>query len=148
MKILISACLLGINCRYNGAAQPDEKLIRFVEESGHCFIHVCPECLGGLPVPRAPAEIIGTKVRLKSGEDVTQQFYDGAERTLAIAKAEGCELAILKERSPSCGCGMIYDGTFTGTQVKGNGITAQMLLDHGFPVYGESQFDYAMHGNV
>lgn len=138
-KLLLSACLLGRSCKYNGGSN----YIPAVEALGDRYelIPVCPECLGGLPVPRDPSERVGNKVLSKSGADVTAAFTEGAERTLEAAREHGAALALLKERSPSCGCGTIYDGTFTGTVVPGNGVTAELLLENGVRVYGESRID-------
>ena len=137
MKILISACLLGIPCRYDGAskAQP------WAEELAwhHELVPVCPEQLGGLPTPRDPSERREGRVVMNTGADVTEQYRRGAEAALRLCRMLGCEAAILKERSPSCGHGTIYDGTFTGTLTDGDGVTAELLLRNGIPVYGESQ---------
>ena len=100
---------------------------------------VCPEAFGLLPIPHDPSERVGDKVLSKSGEEVTQAFRKGAEKTLAVVEKEGVRLAVLKERSPSCGCGSIYDGTFTGKVVPGNGVAAELLLQHGVTIYGESR---------
>ncbi len=138
-KLLISACLLGHSCKYNGGSNytPAVEALRGLYE----LIPVCPECLGGLPTPRDPSERVGNKVLSKSGADVTAAFTEGAERALKSAREHGAALALLKERSPSCGCGTIYDGTFTSTVVPGNGVTAELLLENGVRVYGESRID-------
>ena len=138
-KVLISACLLGRNCKYNGG----NNYTPLVEELEGRFdlVPVCPECLGGLPIPRAPSERAGEKVLSKTGADVTGAFQRGAEKTLEIARREGVRRAVLKERSPSCGCGSIYDGTFTGAVVPGNGLAAELLLRHGITIYGESRLE-------
>ena len=135
-KLLISACLLGRNCKYNGGNNYTPR----VEElkAGFDLVEVCPECLGGLPTPHDPSERVGDKVLSKTGADVTAAFRRGAEETLAIARREGVKRAVLKERSPSCGCGAIYDGTFTGTVVPGSGVAAELLLSHGVEIFGES----------
>ena len=117
-KLLVSACLLGENCKYNGGNNRDEQ-VRALERYFQ-LIPVCPECFGGLPIPREPSEIRDGCVVSKSGVDVTAAFADGAEKTLYIAEEENCGLALLKERSPSCGCGAIYDGSFTGALVPGH----------------------------
>ena len=137
MKLLISACLLGRNCKYSGGNNRNEQ-VRALERYFQ-LIPVCPECFGGLPIPREPSEIRDGCVVSKSGVDVTAAFADGAEKTLYIAEEENCGLALLKERSPSCGCGEIYDGTFTGTVVEGWGVTAELLRREGIPVLGESR---------
>lgn len=142
MTFLISACLLGEPCRYNGEAKANPAVLEFVQNSGHTFITVCPEVLGGLPIPRAPAERLGSRVKNREGEDVTKAFLLGAEKTLALAQQHRCDGAILKERSPSCGHGQIYDGTFSGRLIPGDGITSQLLRAHCIPVYGESRLPY------
>lgn len=139
MKILVSACLLGTPCRYDGTG----KLIPAIQRLaalGHTLIPVCPEVLGGLSTPRPPAELgPDGRVKTRAGTDVTQAYQQGAEHTLMLAQRHGCTMAILKERSPSCGCGSIYDGHFSGQLISGNGVTAQLLLHHGIRVLGESQ---------
>ena len=136
MRILISACLLGSRCRYDGASK-EHPLVKTLAER-HMLVPVCPEQLGGLPTPRPPAERRGDRVVTRFG-DVTEQYRRGAEETLKLCKLFGCEAAVLKERSPSCGRGAVYDGTFTGTLTPGDGVTAELLASHGIPVYGESQ---------
>lgn len=135
-KILVSACLLGEPLRYDGAAKPCEAVLA-LKERYQC-IPVCPEQLGGLPTPRVPSERRGKRVVTKSGKDVTAEYERGAKETLKIAQKEGCRIAVLKERSPSCGCGEIYDGTFSGARKGGNGVTAELLLKNGIKVFGES----------
>lgn len=139
MNILVSACLLGINCRYDGKG----KLVDTLKTLGkkHNLIPICPEIYGGMTTPREPSEKIKDKVISKSGKDVTDNFIRGAQETLKLAKLYDCQLAILKERSPSCGYGKIYDGTFTGNIVDGNGITAELLVKNGIKVIGESKID-------
>jgi uncharacterized protein YbbK (DUF523 family) len=139
MKLLISACLLGERCRYDGKSKPlpAETLARLRER--YVLVPVCPEQLGGLPTPRTPSERQGTRVVMKTGEDVTAQYRRGAEAALETARREGVMAALLKERSPSCGNGRIYDGSFTGTLTDGNGVTAELLTANGFSVYGESE---------
>lgn len=136
MRILISACLLGVCCRYDGASKPHPLAVELAEK--HELIPVCPEQLGGLATPRPPAERQGKAVIAKTGADVTEQYRRGAEEALKLCRLLGCEAAVLKERSPSCGSGEIYDGTFTGTLIAGDGVTAELLKAHGIPVYGES----------
>ena len=139
--ILVSKCLTGCPCRYDGASKPDPAIKALVESGG--AIAVCPEQLGGLPTPRVPAELTGSgedvldnKARAVTydGRDVTAQFVLGAERALAIAKENGIKRAILKGKSPSCGMGRIYDGSFTGTLAPGSGVTAALLLRNGITV--------------
>lgn len=139
MKILVSACLLGENCKYSGGNNKCDDVIRLGEK--HKLVPICPECFGGLPIPRVPSEIKNGRVYSKTGEDLTEAFHDGAEKALYVAEESGCQLAILKERSPSCGFGKIYDGSFTGKTIDGNGITAQLLYDHGITILGESKID-------
>ena len=137
MKLLIAACLLGVPCRYDGAAKPQpwaEELAR-----RHELVPVCPEQLGGLPTPRHPSERQGDRVVMNTGMDVTEQYRRGADAALRLCRMLGCEAAVLKERSPSCGHGKIYDGSFTGTLTDGDGVTAEPLIRNGIPVYGESQ---------
>lgn len=131
MKIMVSACLLGENCKYNGGNNYNERVIRYCE--GNEVFPVCPEVLGGLPIPRESAEIVNGEVRTRF-KSVDAEFRRGAELALQQALNEGVELAILQSRSPSCGVGRIYDGTFTGNKKPGNGIFAQMLIDRGIKV--------------
>ena len=135
--VLISACLLGCPCRYDGAskAHPDAlALSRAVE-----LIPICPEQMGGLPTPRPPAERRGDAVVTQEGGDVTVQYRRGGEEAVRMASLFGCETAVLKERSPSCGCAGIYDGTFTRILTPGEGVAAGMLRRSGVNVIGESQ---------
>ncbi|MDO5324280.1 MAG: DUF523 domain-containing protein [Clostridia bacterium] len=138
-RILVSACLLGVNCRYNGERKKLEGIERLMERAE--LIPVCPEILGGLPTPRPPAERVGDRVMNREGMDVTEAYQRGAEETLRLAELFGAHLALLKERSPSCGMGKIYDGSFQGRIVDGSGVTAQLLAAHGIYVYGESRID-------
>lgn len=137
MKILVSACLLGVRCRYDGKSKPHPAVERLLEQ--HTLIPVCGEILGGLPTPRVSAERQGARVVTADGRDVTAAYRRGAEEVLRLAERYGCKAAILKERSPSCGSGRIYDGTFTGTLTDGWGVTAELLRDHGICVIGESE---------
>ncbi|MBQ7921645.1 MAG: DUF523 domain-containing protein [Clostridia bacterium] len=137
MNIFISACLLGCPCRYDGNSKPHPDALALAGK--HTLIPFCPECYGGLPTPRKPAEIMGSFVRTKDGEDVTLQYRRGAFLALEMYRLTGCSTAILKENSPSCGCGKIYDGTHTGTLTEGNGVTASLFLENGIPVMGESE---------
>ncbi len=141
MKILVSACLLGIPCRYDGAGKADPAIEK-LRQGGHTLIPVCPEILGGLPTPRPPAERLPDgRVVTREGKDVTAEYRSGAEQALALARKQGCVLTVLKERSPSCGRGRIYDGTFSRTLIPGSGVAAQLLEENGIPVYGESQLE-------
>ena len=142
-KLLISACLLGRNCKYNGG----NNYTPLAEALGERYelVPVCPECLGGLPIPHEPSERVGDRVLSRSGEDVTAAFRRGADRTLEAARRCGARRAVLKERSPSCGCCAIYDGTFTGTVVPGDGLTAELLLAAGIEVLGETRIAELLH---
>lgn len=139
MNILVSACLLGVHCRYDGTGKHMGELDKWKEK--HNFIPVCPEQLGGLPTPREASERLGDKVFSKSHKDVTAEFKKGAKETLKLAKYYNVSLAIMKERSPSCGCKIIYDGTFSGKRVEGNGVAVDALLQAGIKVYGESEIE-------
>ena len=136
MKIMISGCLLGENCKYNGT---HGRRVRYTDKvaehiKGHEVISVCPECLGGLPTPRIPAEIVDGVVTNKAGEIVDVQFRKGAEIALETAKRERIDLAILQSRSPSCGVKQVYDGTFSGKRIDGPGVFAKLLKENGFQV--------------
>ena len=133
--ILVSACLMGDNCKYNGGNNRNEAVIEYLKDK--TYRTVCPEVAGGLQCPRPPAEICGDRVIDKEGNDVTEAFTLGANKTLIFARALKAELCILKANSPSCGCGMIYDGTFSGTKIAGNGITTDLLLKNNFRVITE-----------
>ena len=143
---IISACLCGVNCKYNGLNNYNKECSELFQ-AGKAII-VCPEQLGGLTTPRIPSELTSSasdiienrknKVISKSGEDVTHNFIKGAEETIEIAKKINVELAILKEGSPSCGVNYVYDGTFNGNKIKGVGITTQMLIDMGIKVISEN----------
>lgn len=139
MNILVSACLLGMNCRYDGGSVLDEN-IKQLKEKYH-LVPVCPEIYGGLKTPRDPAERVNDKIITVSGEDVTKEYQNGATETLKLALLYDCKYAILKMRSPSCGYGKIYDGTFSGKLIEGNGVTAQLLADNGITVLGESRIE-------
>ncbi|MBP3616952.1 MAG: DUF523 domain-containing protein [Lachnospiraceae bacterium] len=139
MRVLVSACLLGVNCRYNGVPKEKKEVKELLNREDITLIPVCPEQLGGLPTPRTPSERKGDGVFSKEGEDRTVAFTRGAEEVLRLAKLYGCEVAILKERSPSCGNKEVYDGGFTGTVVTGEGVTAELLRKNGVKVFGESE---------
>ena len=132
MKIMVSACLLGRRCKYNGGDNFNEALARFLED--HDVVPVCPEMAGGLSVPRRPSEIVNGVVMSDAGENVDAAFRAGAAACLQIAKDEGIDLAILQPRSPSCGVHQIYDGTFSGRLTAGSGVFAALLKEHGFRV--------------
>ena len=135
--ILVSACLAGFPCRWDRNSTPDLCVMELVK-TGQA-IPVCPEQLGGLPTPRPPAERQGDRVLTKDGGDVTYQFQRGAEIVLAIAQEFGCRKAILKSCSPSCGKAIIYDGSFMGKLIQGNGLTAELLMQHGIEVFAEDE---------
>lgn len=139
--LLISRCLLGAPCRYDGKSKPLAAETLQALRARYDLIPVCPEVLGGLPTPRTPSERQGSRVVMKTGADVTKEYRRGAEAALQAARENHVCAAVLKERSPSCGKGKIYDGTFTGTLTEGNGVTADVLLNAGFTVYGESEID-------
>ena len=139
MTILVSACLLGCPCRYDGKSKPNDAVLALMEH--HTLIPICPEQMGGLATPRVPAERKDGGVFTERGGDVTEQYRRGAEEALRLAQLYGCKYAILKERSPSCGSGQIYDGSFSRRLIEGDGVTAQLLKSHGITVLGESEVD-------
>lgn len=132
---LCSACLLGVKCKYDNTDSLNKKVVALSKKK--VLVPVCPEQLGGLPTPREPSEIRNDKVFTKSGEDVTKEFVKGAEETLMLAKKLGVKEVIFKQKSPSCGCGRIYDGTFSNKLIKGNGITTALLKKNGIKVVSE-----------
>ncbi len=140
--LLVSACLVGVNCKYSGGnnALPPELLAALEEK--YRLVPICPERDGGLPTPRLPSERKGKRVLNRAGEDVTEAFRRGAQFALETARREGCRLALLKERSPSCGSGEIYDGSFSGTLIPGDGVAAALLKEHGIAVFGETEFAF------
>ena len=148
-KVLISACLLGVKCRHNGRDSKSEEVMERFE--GEELVPVCPEQLGGLSTPRPSAEIVGgdgadvldgsASVITVEGEDKTREFLDGAHQTLEIAKSHNATHAVLKSKSPSCGCGQIYDGSFTSKLSEGDGVTAALLRRHGIHVMTETESD-------
>lgn len=138
MKIVVSACLLGENCKYSGGNNRNEKLLAYLKE--HEVIPVCPEVMGGLPIPRAPAEIVKGVVQTEAGISVDDEFRRGAEVALQRALDQGAELAILQSRSPSCGPKEIYDGTFSKRKIPGQGIFATRLTECGIPIVDIEDF--------
>lgn len=130
---------MGFGCRYDGGARRLSCLDALGER--HVLIPVCPEVMGGLPTPRPPSEIRDGRVITRDGRDVTQAFLRGAQGAARLAQACGCGCALLKERSPSCGLGQVYDGTFTGTLTDGDGLCARLLVGRGLRVIGESQVE-------
>ena len=139
MRILISACLLGLCCRYDGAAKPCRAALNLAGR--HELVPVCPEQLGGLPTPRTPCERVGEQVVSRDGEDRTAAYVLGAEQAEKLLRQLGCGCAVLKARSPMCGKGQVYDGTFSGTLRPGDGVLAGRLLKKGIPVYTEDEAD-------
>ena len=136
MRILVSACLLGCRCRYDGVAKPHRAVLALEKE--HTLVPVCPEQMGGLPTPRPPPERRGERVVTKEGADVTPQYRRRAQDAHALCRLFRCDCALLKERSPSCGHGVIYDGTFSAALTAGRGVTAELLEENGITVWGES----------
>lgn len=151
-KILVSACLIGQKVRYDGAANSNAHpvLLKWLEEDR--VVPFCPECAGGLPVPRPPAEIVGGEGRdvvlgvaeVRTREtDVTDYFLKGAQSALAKCQELGIKVALLKARSPSCGSSQIYDGSFSRTLKEGEGVTTALLRHHGIEVFSEEEFELA-----
>lgn len=138
-NILVSACLLGLDCKYDGGNNYNKNIEKL--KNKYNLIPVCPEIFGGLSTPRHPSERLKEKIITKTGNDVTIQYKKGAEETLKLAKLYNVKLAVLKERSPSCGKGKIYDGTFSHNIIDGNGVTAELLLKNGIKIYGESEME-------
>lgn len=138
-KILVSACLFGCACRYKGDSCKNEALLALAKK--HTLIPVCPEQLGGLPTPRDPSEICGDKVVSSAGKDVTAEYRKGAQAALYIAETVGANAAVLKANSPSCGKGVIYDGTFTGNKTAGDGVTAKLFTLSDIAVFTEEELD-------
>ena len=138
-KLLVSACLLGENCKYSGKNNYSPAVAALGERFE--LIPVCPEQLGGLPTPRTPSERVGARVLTRSGADVTEAFRQGAAKTLEIARTSGAVRAMFQERSPSCGSGCVYDGTFSGTLVPGQGMTAELLEKNGIRVYSGDRIE-------
>jgi len=144
--IVVSACLAGVECRYNGTAFPCDEILELVG-SGQA-ISVCPEVLGGLPVPRPPVEICDGRIMTQSGQDITNEYWRGALAALRIALVAGCDTAILKARSPSCGSGQVYDGGFSGSLVKGDGIFSSLLKQSGIIVYTDEEYRSELESRV
>lgn len=146
MTVLVSACLLGVPCRYDGQSKA-HPLARALCEKHH-VVPVCGEIFGGLPTPRPPAEICGRRVVTREGADVTAAYRRGAEAVLELARLTGAQAAVLKERSPSCGSGAVYDGTFSGTLTAGWGVAAGLLQEQGIRVLGESRLEELLRQDV
>lgn len=132
-KVLISTCLLGVNCKYNGKNNLKEEILKDILDK-YEVIPICPEVWGGLTTPRDPAEIVGDKVLSNKGKDVTENYKRGAIETLNLAKRLNITKAILRAKSPSCGNGKIYDGTFTNTLIDGDGVTTKLLKENGIEI--------------
>ena len=138
-KILVSSCLLGLRTRYDGKSVPCEGVITLLEK--YTLIPFCPEIYGGLPTPRTPSERVGEGVMMNDGSDVTANYRRGAEAALELCRLMGIRRAVLKKKSPSCGKGEIYDGSFTGTLTRGDGVTTELLSSFGIEVYSEDEID-------
>ena len=138
-KILISACLVGENCKYNGGNNLNTKIESLLEK--YDLIPFCPEVEGGLTIPRNPSEVKGESVYMDNGKDVTDNFYKGAKKALMLCLYLKIKIAVLKERSPSCATHQIHDGSFSNTLIGGMGITAKMLKDNGIKVYSEDEIE-------
>lgn len=136
--ILVSKCLLGVPCRMDGKSREVPE-VRALYERGEA-VPVCPEQLGGLPTPRTPSEILGERVVNQKGEDVTEAFREGAGKALLICREQGCQSAILKSKSPSCGKGIIHNGLFDGGMTEGDGVLVQLLKKEGIPVLTEQEY--------
>lgn len=138
MKIAVSACLLGENCKYNGENNYSFSLVKILEN--HQVIPICPEVMGGLPTPRTPAEVVNGVVLTKEGRSVDAEFKKGAEIALDLVKKYGADLVVLQSRSPSCGVGVIYDGSFNGKLIEGNGIFVKALNKEGIKAIDVEEF--------
>ena len=141
-KIIVSNCLLGMECRYKGDSCRSEAVLALRDRA--ILIGVCPEQMGGLSTPRNPAERVGDLVISSVGADVTAEYKKGAESALLLAKLNGATLAILKAKSPSCGKGLIYDGTFTGNKIPGDGMTVELLEKNGIKVFTEEDVEQGL----
>ena len=139
MKVVVSACLAGDNCKYNGGNNLNQKMMDFLK--AHEMIKVCPEVLGGLPTPRSPAEIAGGQVMNIQGKNITKEFTIGAQKAFEIVQKENPDLIILQSRSPSCGIKQIYDGTFSGNKIPGHGLFAELCIKAGYKVLDIEDID-------
>lgn len=146
MRILVSACLLGVGCRYDGKSKPADGVIALSEK--YDLIPVCPEILGGLPTPRIPCEIRNCRVINREGEDKTAEYISGAKEVLRLARLLNCTTAILKKKSPSCGSGEIYDGSFSDKTAKGDGVCAGLLKANGIRILNETEINKLLDGGV
>ncbi|ASS38754.1 DUF523 domain-containing protein [Fusobacterium sp. oral taxon 203] len=141
IKVLISACLLGDNVKYSGGNNLTPELVTLLEKYNVKIVKICPECFAGLPIPRVPSEIRGDKVYGKDGRDITKEFLVGAEKTYQVAKNKEIDFAILKERSPSCGNSYIYDGSFSGKVIQGQGLTTRKLNEENIVIFSEENLE-------
>ena len=141
IKVLISACLLGDNVKYSGGNNLTPELVTLLEKYNVKIVKICPECFAGLPIPRVPSEIREDKVFSKDGRDITEEFLDGAEKTYEVVERKQADFAILKERSPSCGSSYIYDGSFSGKVIEGQGFTARKLNEENIIVFSEENLE-------
>lgn len=148
MNILVSACLLGAACKYSGGDNLCPALVDTLQKGGHTAVPVCPEIYGGLPTPRPPAERKGDRVVTEAGTDVTAQYKKGAAEALKLARINGCRTAVLKANSPSCGCGTVYDGSFSHRKIPGDGVAAQALKEAGLRVCTEENFEQLLPGEA
>ena len=139
MKLIVSKCLLGYPCRYDGKSVPSQAVIDL--QNKYELVPVCPEELGGLKTPRIPAEIVGDSVIRKDGKDITLEYTSGAVAALEIAKENNCTVAILKSKSPSCGKGKVYDGTFSGRLTDGDGICVRLFKENNIDIFTENETD-------
>lgn len=138
IEYVVSACLAGCHCRYDGEAASDERVVQLVREGR--ALPLCPEQMGGLATPRPPFELSGGYALDAEGNDLTPRMLRGVEEAMRLVELAGCRMAILKSRSPSCGFGTVYDGTFTGTRIEGNGLFADRLHRAGLIVYTDQTF--------
>lgn len=139
MKVAVSACLVGKNTKYNGKNNYNEAVMKYLLDKE--YVTICPEAIGGLPTPRVPSERKDNKVINKIGEDVTINFFDGAQKEIEKLLKENINIIIVKEKSPSCGYKQIYDGTFTNTLTEGNGVFVDFALQNGFIIYTEKDIE-------
>lgn len=140
MKVIVSACLLGYNYKYNGKNNYCSELVEFLEKENIEIIPICPEVFGGLSTPRNPSERIGNKVLMNNNNDVTNEFNKGAKKALDLAFENDCKIAIMKAKSPSCGFGEIYDGTFSGVLINGNGVTGDLFFENNIIICNEINY--------
>ncbi len=145
MKVIVSACLAGDNCKYNGGNNLNQKMMEFLQ--AHEMIKVCPEVLGGLPTPRPSAEIVDGKVMNTEGKNITKEFSRGAQKAFEIVQKENLDLIILQSRSPSCGIKQIYDGTFSGNKIPGHGLFAELCIKAEYKVLDIEDIDDCLSRN-